>query len=141
MGEFKIKFNNNSDADYNSIYSDKKIIEYYLTKIDKRLGIVHIKKINNPDSVFEDTKFILNKLSLQYKNEIQDLIQSLGETKYRCEKSIENDNFFNIQTMSIIRKSFYKRQYYYFNLCILLIFVCIIIYILYILYLIMIEIQ
>lgn len=141
MGEFKIKFNNNSDADYNSIYSDKKIIEYYLTKIDKRLGIVHVKKINNPDSVFEDTKFILNKLSLQYKNEIQDLIQSLGETKYRCEKSIENDNFFNIQTMSIIRKSFYKRQYYYFNLCILLIFVCIIIYILYILYLIMIEIQ
>jgi hypothetical protein len=138
MGEFKIKFNNNSDDDFNSIYSDKKTIEYYLTQIDNRLGIVNIKKINNPDSVFEDTKFILNKLSLQYKNEIQDLIQSLGETKYRCEKSFEKDNFFNIQTICIIRKSFYKRQYYYFKLCILLIFVCIILYILYILYLIMI---
>jgi hypothetical protein len=139
MTDFKIKFITIADNDYNSINHDKLRIQSCLTQIDNKLSIVNITKINNPESVFEDTKFILNKLSLKYENEIQLLIRNFGETKYRYEKSIEKDQFFDNQTLSIIRKSFYKRQFNYFNLFILLILICFILYILYILYLINIE--
>ena len=140
MGDFKIKFLTIADNDYNSINYDKLRIINYLSNIDKRLTIVNINKIYNSESVFEDTKYILNELSLQYEPEIRNLIQYFGETKYKYEKSIEKiDEYFYNQTFSIIRKSFYKRNFNYFNLCILLILICFLIYFFYISYLTMIS--
>jgi len=142
MANFKIKFIESTDNDFKSINSDKMIIQNYLTKIDNRLSIVNIGKIYNSESVFDDTKYILNNISLQYEKEIQNLIQNFGESKYKYEKSIERDQFLDyVQTLIIIRKTFYKRNFYYFNICILLILCCFIFYILYIIYLIYFESQ